>query len=166
MHIPSNIDDALVDLKGLGELVTASEWERAAIVWAFTKANTGRPKKVDENIYISTKAFADLKISGLRNAQQIRRYRGAWARAMEAGFATDVKPGDEVRLPDVEWHDYASPQRSPKSDVPKPDPQAEADLLNAVRGCLTSERLQHYSPQAKKHLVRILKQALRDLEEH
>jgi hypothetical protein len=37
MQVHKSIDDAIADLKDLGELVTASEWKRAAIVWAFTE---------------------------------------------------------------------------------------------------------------------------------
>jgi hypothetical protein len=70
-------------------------WKRAAIVWAFTyEAGRGRPKNGSFHPFLTISAFADLGISGLRNRPEVRRYRKAWARAIEAGYATNVKPGD------------------------------------------------------------------------
>ena len=77
MKIPQSIEDAVLDLKGLGELVTASEWKRAAIVWAFTKEGEKGRKRTTSGAF-SVRAFADLAISGLSSQDTIRKYRKAW----------------------------------------------------------------------------------------
>lgn len=86
-----------LDLKGLGELVTASEWKRAAIVWAFTE-EVGRGK-MPTNGHLSVSSFAALEINGLTKRDTVAKYRKAWKLAIDNGFATDVKPGDLIDLP-------------------------------------------------------------------
>ncbi|WP_207552221.1 hypothetical protein, partial [Mycobacteroides abscessus] len=41
----------------------------------------------------------------------------AWSQAITDGVATDVKPGDLIDLPDVEWQEYFNPPL-PKMDKP------------------------------------------------
>ncbi|MGA7051337.1 MAG: hypothetical protein WBZ37_08670 [Mycobacterium sp.] len=116
MQIPANLDDAALDLKGLGELVTASEWKRAAIVWAFTREGKPGPRAdLSTSEQISVSDFAELGVSGLASRTTVTKYRKAWAKAIGDGFATSVRPGDLIDLPDVEWRDYFNPP------VPKPD---------------------------------------------
>ncbi|WP_217348843.1 hypothetical protein, partial [Mycobacteroides abscessus] len=86
--------------KGLGELVTASEWKRAAIVWAFT---SGAVKGHKSTSGLSVSDFLAHDINGLNSKTTVAKYRKAWKLAIERGFATDVKPGDLIDLPDVEW---------------------------------------------------------------
>lgn len=81
-----------LDLKGLGELVTASEWKRAAIVWAFT--HDGR--KTTSSLSVGINEFCGFEVSGLRSKDTVRKYRKAWKLAIDNGFATDVKPGDRI----------------------------------------------------------------------
>ncbi|AMU54497.1 hypothetical protein A3O02_04305 [Mycobacteroides abscessus] len=83
----------------MGELVTASEWKRAAIVWAFT--HDGR--KTTSSLSVGINEFCGFEVSGLRSKDTVRKYRKAWKLAIDNGFATDVKPGDLIDLPDVEW---------------------------------------------------------------
>ncbi|SHU94023.1 Uncharacterised protein [Mycobacteroides abscessus subsp. abscessus] len=85
-----------LDLKGLGELVTASEWKRSAIVWAFTE-EVGRGKSKCSQLSISE--FAALEVIGLQSRNTVAKYRKAWKLAIDNGFATDVKPGDLIDLP-------------------------------------------------------------------
>lgn len=57
---------------------------------------------------------------------------------------------------------------------PKPQPtkrssdeeraHSEADIINAVAACLTAERINAYTPKAKRHLTKILTSALNQLE--
>lgn len=118
LDIPENIEDALLDLKGLGELITASEWKRAALVWAFTYEGTNQHgKKFPGRLSISE--FADMKISGLGSRPTVRAYRKAWKKAMDDGIACDVQPGDQIELPDAEWSDYYETKSKPSTEVPR-----------------------------------------------
>jgi hypothetical protein len=110
IQIPSSLEDAVLDLKGLGELVTASEWKRAAIVWAFTEAGKPGPGNRATSGPISINDFCRHEISGLKSKETVRKYRKAWKLAIDKGFATDAKPGDEVKMPDVEWQLYFNPK--------------------------------------------------------
>lgn len=107
MKIPSSIEDATLDLKGLGELIIASEWKRAAIVWAFTTNRQGQRTSPTSGIGVIE--FAALGITGLQSKNTVTKYRKAWAKAIADGVATDVKPGDVIELPAVEWQTYFTP---------------------------------------------------------
>jgi hypothetical protein len=99
IQIPETIDAARVRLDGIESLLTATEWERAAIVWAFTEDGTnGRPsdRKPSALSRFSAEEFAALGIQGLRSGYAVRRYRRAWSD--EVGEAT-IAPGDRVVLP-------------------------------------------------------------------
>ncbi len=120
MRIPLDIEDALVDLKGLSELVTASEWQRAALVWAFTVEKKGGRRTVSELGQLGVREFADLGISGMQSPQTVTKYRKAWKLAIDNGHAADIKPGDEATMPDVEWQPYFNPPRERKPAKPKP----------------------------------------------
>lgn len=85
-----------LDLKGLGELVTASEWKRAAIVWAFTHEAKPGPGKKDRS---NSLPISDFARTGIMSKPTIIKYRKAWKLAIDNGFATDVKPGDLIDLP-------------------------------------------------------------------
>ncbi|SII58004.1 Uncharacterised protein [Mycobacteroides abscessus subsp. abscessus] len=87
----------------MGELITASEWQRAALVWAFTEDQQGKRTTSVTSDRSSMVEFAKLGVSGLRSVNSIKKYRRAWSQAIADGFATDVKPGDLIDLPDVEW---------------------------------------------------------------
>ena len=87
--IPASIDEATTSLNGLGQLLKAKEWERAAIVYAFTRMDVHT---------LSTREFAALGITGLTDKNTVSEYRRAWESAMADG-APDVKPGDTITLP-------------------------------------------------------------------
>lgn len=113
MRIPEDIEDAVLNLKGLGELITASEWQRAALVWAFTyEAKNQNDAGKDLSQRTSVNEFAR---TGVMSRPTVTKYRRAWRLAIENGFATDVKPGDLIDLPEVEWQPYFNPDTT--SDV-------------------------------------------------
>jgi hypothetical protein len=98
--IPATKDDALATLSGIGSLITARKWERAAIVAAFTY--DGRAAATYENSYLWHVAeFVSLGIIGLTTADSVRKYRDAWSYAVEHGHARAAKPGKTVKLPDL-----------------------------------------------------------------
>jgi hypothetical protein len=96
-------------LGGIERLLTAKEWERAAIVWAFTTNDDvgGRPRKGHETstrFPVSISQFARLGLAGLTKPETIRRYRNAWQDAIDRGKAQPVRPGDDnIEIPDLPW---------------------------------------------------------------
>ena len=57
VHIPATIEEAKANLDGLGKLLTAKEWERAAIVYAFS---ANRPTSAIADVKLSFTAFSKL----------------------------------------------------------------------------------------------------------
>jgi hypothetical protein len=110
--LPTGIElrDALA---GIERLITAKEWERAAIVYAFTTGDDvgGRPTAREVVQFpespCSIRKFAELGFQGLRTQDTVRRYRQIWKTAIDKGYAVEVHPGDVVDLPTVEWHEIA-----------------------------------------------------------
>ena len=137
IHIPKTIEDAKTVLDGLGALLTAKQWERAAIVYAFTEEGTnGRPAKPRNTERFSPVAFAGLGITGLASDNTVRAYRKAWQSAMEKG-APDITPGDVISVPDLPWKDVfgeATPvvqERVARAYIAK-NPQVVAEAMKAV----------------------------------
>lgn len=102
-------------------------------MWAFvTDENKGGRGKTgtDVNRFTVTD-FAKLGIAGLASKTSVVKYRKAWKRAIDAGFATDVGPGDRIDLPDVDWQAYFNP---PAPKVEKPTKRLRVPL--ALSGCI------------------------------
>lgn len=110
VSIPASIEEARAALDGLGALLTAKQWERAAIVYAFTKTvGRGGNHGNDENSSLTIAGFAALGIAGLTTRDTVSLYRAAWKSAMDDG-APDAKPGDDVELPNLPWKDHFGEQ--------------------------------------------------------
>jgi hypothetical protein len=99
--------DSLAD--ELGALATATEWQRAALIYSRVIVQEGqaRPtgKKVKRDL-LTPAEYALRGIHGLRSKTTVRGYWRAWDNAITEGLAQPVKLGDEVELPDAEWSDY------------------------------------------------------------
>lgn len=106
--IPDTIEAATAALGGIDRLLTAKGWEKAAIVYAFTRdgergpGGSGKTVKSDS---FSCSEFAALGINGLRAPRTVRMYREAWQLAIEEGWAKAVEPGDMALLPPEFWPD-------------------------------------------------------------
>lgn len=103
--IPATIEEATAGLDGIDRLLVAKEWERAAIVYAFTNAG-GKPGPKGDRMdthTISAREFADKRIVGLTDKNTVAEYAKAWQWAIDNGMATEVKPGDTVALPTIAW---------------------------------------------------------------
>lgn len=102
VQVPASIEEAIADLGGLGALLTAKQWARAAIVYAFTEPGENRFSTGKTGRY-TLADFARLGIAGLRDAETVAWVREAWQDAIADGQAKDVKPGDHVTLPAREF---------------------------------------------------------------
>jgi hypothetical protein len=89
--IPASLDDAVDELNGIGELITARKWERAAIVAAYVRLDgSGR----------NARDFARLGIVGLTTPTSVTKYVQAW---LDANAGRYPKPGATRRLPRKEF---------------------------------------------------------------
>lgn len=101
--IPSTIDEAREALDGLGSLITARKWERAAIVAAFVRVSPGRGQvhpdiagRGNRAFPISPTEFAEFGIVGLLTDKSVTKYVQAWLDAHDGNYP---RPGATRRLP-------------------------------------------------------------------
>jgi hypothetical protein len=106
VQVPATLDEMVRSLGGLERLLTATQWERAAIVYAFTTPSQGKRADLSPKREKWPMAFADfaaLKIKGLGKPDTVAEYHAAWQRAVDAGWTTKAKPGKTVLLPSQAW---------------------------------------------------------------
>lgn len=108
IQIPATIEEAMTKLGGLGKLLTAKGWERAAIVYAFAApGKAGRPsasrKKSIAIDRLTFREFAEQGIYGLRSQPAVGMHWTCWQEAIDKGWVQAVAPGDEVVLPTQEY---------------------------------------------------------------
>jgi hypothetical protein len=130
--IPASLDDATRQLEGLGRLLQARSWERAAIVFAWTEPGVphlASAERTADGQRLTITEFAALDIIGLRTRESVARYRRAWELAVDDGQAIAVGPGDEVTLPAREWPPFRDEPAA--HQVVGQDPHADA--LDAFR---------------------------------
>jgi hypothetical protein len=74
-------------------------------VFAFTKPPVeGRPsKKLPDIGQLSFTDFAALGVVGLTRRDTVTEYRKAWQWAIDNGMAVQVRPGDTIELPSIDW---------------------------------------------------------------
>lgn len=86
----------LDELQGMARLLTATDWERAAIVAAFVEVGEhGGDRTSKRTSALAPKEFAALGIAGLRSDNTVRRYADAWR---STGLPRPT-PGEPVTLP-------------------------------------------------------------------
>lgn len=87
-------------LAGLDGLLTAKQWERAAIVYAYTEVQVGRRNgRRPTPPRMNLREFARRGYAGLSTNKSVEHYRNAWVAAISAGHAVPVGPGDTTTLP-------------------------------------------------------------------
>jgi len=100
--IPRTIGAAKRKLDELGELSTATEWGRSAIVATYVvRGRPGRPAnrpETDDSPMESAQAFARRGIHGLTSATTVLIYLDAWLERFDR-----PRPGSRVELPDDPW---------------------------------------------------------------
>ena len=144
--IPASIEEATEQLNGIHSLLTATEWEKAAIVAAFVDT-PGKGKSTD--LY-STHAFAALKITGLSSAVTVQRYVNAWE---STGLPKPVI-GEDVELPTIDFPvstpalpaNDSSPEPKPESSEPSEPESQFAPVLSRL-DLMTPEELEAHEKQ-------------------
>jgi len=123
-------------LGGLDKLLTAKRWERAAIVYAFTRDAQGERTDLTQNggkFPVAVDEFARLGFSGLAKRDSVARYRHTWQRAVDEGHATPTEPGQDVVLPDLPWPGTTqvadNPLRARRDDAPERKVQVIENIL-------------------------------------
>lgn len=96
--LPSTVDEAVASLDGIGKLMTAKGWERAALVYCLTEPQQGK-RSTSTSIRRSYSEFAALGITGLKTIDTVRLYRQRW----EEYGDPSIKLGDTIALPSDDW---------------------------------------------------------------
>lgn len=138
-RIPDDIDNAIVAMTGAGQLLTAHEWERSAIVYAFTAPGGPRntPHHHPEPPRVTLGTFARLGIKGLTTIKAVRRYRRIWEWGMEQEICPEVNPGDLVIMPDEPfpgWNEVLPEYQHPYPPQPATVMEASHELFERLRG--------------------------------
>jgi hypothetical protein len=102
IKIPATVDAAVSTLGGLGELIIARKWERAAIVAAFVRLDLGNGRRGSRTStrLVSPREFAEFGIIGLRSDASVRKYVQAWLDSHDDEYP---EPDTKVALPTVEF---------------------------------------------------------------
>jgi hypothetical protein len=101
-NIPPTLDEAVIRCTELGNIVMAREFERAAIVWAYTApGKPGRPgPKTEKSLHLTFREFAALGIPGLLNHRTVREYWEVIEQLIFAERALEpYEAGDEIDFP-------------------------------------------------------------------
>lgn len=103
--IPETIEDVTGKLNGLGNLLVASEWYRAAVVRAWVQPTSGgRPKSDEFSSLYTISGFTNLDIRGLKTRDAIRHYYMAW----ESTGLPKPELGEEIDLPDIPFPEWGT----------------------------------------------------------
>lgn len=145
VEIPETLEEAVQALAGIGRLLTAKEWERAAIVAAYVEPDLGhggRQETFSSERLVSARQFACHKIAGLSSQVSVLRYVKAWLQV-----APRPEPGETVELPRAAWPPKEDTYQEPEScsDEPVPpmlvesldEPEVIEEVIEEVAYCPT-----------------------------
>ena len=119
-------------LAGIDGLLTAKQWERAAIVFAFTEVQTGRRNgKRPTPPRMNVREFARRGYAGLSTNKSVEHYRNAWISAINAGEAVPVSPGETTRLPSLPFPSWAT-SAAEATRTPRPTPERILSGIDAA----------------------------------
>lgn len=125
MRIPSTIDGAVSKLTGIDKLVTAKNWERAAIVYAFVDVSPTAGAHIITSDKLSPEQFAARDIAGLRSPQTVRKVWREWKHAIDAGQAETIGPGDEFIEPALPYPPKLQLDRRERDAAPELEPEQD-----------------------------------------
>ena len=145
--IPTDIEGVMADLNGIGAIITAKEWHRAAVVASFVRPGTGngRPRQdgnpLETQEVYSIEGFARLGIIGLKDPNTVRQYVKAWT---ETAGLEPPAPGEEITLPDIEW----PPSESAKTSTNTPEKVLASIAKDPEKTAEAMDRLAAAQPKA------------------
>lgn len=142
IRIPADLE-TVKQAMDFNRLLVAKEWERAAIVYAFTGVGGPRntPYHHPPEPKVTIQEFARLDFSGLTTVKAVKRYRRAWSWAMNEGLVPEVEPGDVVVVPDIPFPawDEVFTEYSDEEEVDDAEYfQARNAVMVTLRGVLRS----------------------------
>lgn len=124
-------------LVGLEQLLTATRWERAAIVYAFTEPSTGggdqyhRPENQPVSFPCSMSEFARLGIKGLAHKDTVAEYRRIYSFAVKSGAQPIAVPGKTVDLnTEMDWPPTGHTSGSVTKQSPASQVKAAREILS------------------------------------
>jgi len=103
VSIPKSVGEAQARLTDVERLLTAKEWERAAIVAAFVRldrGNGGRKEVRTSTHFVSAREFARRGVIGLKSDRTVSFYVKAWLGANDGNYP---EPGSTVTLPTIDF---------------------------------------------------------------
>ena len=110
VRIPRTINAAEKRLTEIGGLVTATEWERAAIVSAYVLPQQGKRTDTSDSSVgsLTVEQFAALGLHGLKSHVTVRAYVRAWLDIVDedgnvVGQRERPRPGTMVEVPSDPW---------------------------------------------------------------
>lgn len=141
--IPTDIEGVKADLNGVGVLITAKEWHRAAVVASFVTLSEhgGDRTKGKRSSALAPKEFAALGIHGLKSDNTVRQYVKAWT---ETAGLEPPAPGEEITLPDIEW----PPSESAKTSTNTPEKVLASIAKDPEKTAEAMDRLATAQPKA------------------
>ena len=141
--IPTDIEGVKADLNGVGVLITAKEWHRAAVVASFVTLSEhgGDRTKGKRSSALAPKEFAALGIHGLKSDNTVRQYVKAWT---ETAGLEPPAPGEEITLPDIEW----PPSESAKTSTNTPEKVLASIAKDPEKTAEAMDRLAAAQPKA------------------
>ena len=122
IHIPATPEAADLRLGDIGSIVTAREWERAAIIAARVRLADGPGGNVtSDNAHLTPTQFAALGITGLRSHNTIQRHVQNWLDANDDQYP---ELGADIVMPEKDY-----PSNSRTTD-PEPGSQKVDDIMS------------------------------------
>lgn len=145
--IPASIEEATDRLTGLERLLTATEWEKAAIVAAFvTTSEQGKGGAAKASSSLSPIQFAALGITGLKSKDTVRRYAEAW----EKSGKPKPRPGVQVTLPTVDFTEIAGTVQTTQQKLSN-SPGGIAGVL--ADGKVRQKVIDNLDPETRKQIA-------------
>jgi hypothetical protein len=100
------LDEATERFTSIDRLITPVQWERSAIVYAWTYKAVGRPLLEPGDGRLTLTAFAALGLPTLKSRTSVARARDPWEWAVRHHGALDLRPGMDITADDLPTRAY------------------------------------------------------------
>lgn len=107
-RVPASRRELGESAQNLDDWATASEWAKAALVYAYVspsfRGSNQHTEDPNNGILISAQAFSKIGIAGLKSDTTISLYWSMWRLALDKGWTSShPSPGQRVMLPAKPW---------------------------------------------------------------